>query len=190
MTVYHRLLDPTTYRDKTVPSADSLYEEAQALMFGGADTVGNTLMVGTHRLLMNADKMSKLKAELKSVWPDLTREPSLKELESLPYLNAVIKESLRLSSGVVSGLLRIVPATGATIAGIDVPPAVRFTSSLTHYQGPNGNRQLYHAAPHSYITTPASSLHPILSGLNAGSDRVSWRTGWSRSRGGRGCVWG
>jgi hypothetical protein len=69
MTVYHRLLDPTTYRDKTVPSADSLYEEAQALMFGGADTVGNTLMVGTHRLLMNADKMSELKAELKSVWP-------------------------------------------------------------------------------------------------------------------------
>jgi hypothetical protein len=130
MTVYHRLLDPTVYRDKTVPSADSLYEEAQALMFGGADTVGNTLMVGTHRLLMNADKMSKLKAELQSVWPDLTREPSLKELESLPYLNAVIKESLRLSSGVVSGLLRIVPATGATIAGTDVPHTVRFPLPL------------------------------------------------------------
>jgi cytochrome P450 len=125
MTVYHRLLDPTAYRDKTVPSADSLYEESQALMFGGADTVGNTLMVGTHRLLMNAEKMSKLKAELHTVWPVLAREPSLKELESLPYLNAMIKESLRLSSGVVSGLLRIVPTTGATIAGTDVPPAVR-----------------------------------------------------------------
>jgi hypothetical protein len=190
MTVYHRLLDPTAYRDKTVPSADSLYEEAQALMFGGADTVGNTLMVGTHRLLMNAEKMSKLKAELQSVWPDLTREPSLKDLDSLPYLNAVIKESLRLSSGVVSGLLRIVPATGATIAGTDVPASVRFPSHLTHYQGPNRTRRLYHAAPHSYITTPASSLHQILSGLNAGSNRVSWRIGWSRSRGGRGCVWG
>jgi hypothetical protein len=125
MTVYHRLLDASAYRDKIVPSAGSLYEESQALMFGGADTVGNTLMVGTHRLLMNAEKMGKLKSELHKVWPDLAREPSLKDLETLPYLNAVIKESLRLSSGVVSGLLRIVPATGATIAGVQVPPNVR-----------------------------------------------------------------
>jgi cytochrome P450 len=125
MTVYHRLLDPEAYRTKTVPSEGSLYEEAQALMFGGADTVGNTLMVGTHRLLMNPDKTQKLKTELREIWPELKdREPSLRELENLPYLNAVIKESLRLSSGVVSGLLRVVPAAGATITGVEVPPGV------------------------------------------------------------------
>jgi cytochrome P450 len=125
MTVYHRLLDADAYRTKTVPSQGSLYEEAQALMFGGADTVGNTLMVGTHRLLMSSDATQRLKAELRQVWPDLKgREPSLRELENLPYLNAVIKESLRLSSGVVSGLLRVVPAAGAKITGVEVPPGV------------------------------------------------------------------
>jgi cytochrome P450 len=101
-----------------------LYEEAQALMFGGADTVGNTLMVGTHRLLKHPETMEKLKEELRGAWPELGREPKVKELEKLPYLNAVIKESLRLSSGVVSGLLRMVPGSGAMVAGVDVPPGV------------------------------------------------------------------
>ena len=126
MTIYHRLMDAEAYRNKKVPSAGSLYEEAQALMFGGVDTVGNTLMVGTYHLLQQSDKLQKLKTELSAAWPSLNEhEPKLRDLKNLPYLNAVIKESLRLSSGVVSGLLRMVPSTGATIGGVSVPPGVR-----------------------------------------------------------------
>jgi cytochrome P450 len=125
MTIYHRLMDADAYRNKTVPSADSLYEESQALLFGGADTVGNTLMVGTHHLLHEQKVLQKLKKELSSAWPSLNgEEPKLKDLENLPYLNAVIKESLRLASGVTAGLLRVVPSTGATIAGVAVPSGV------------------------------------------------------------------
>jgi hypothetical protein len=125
MTIYHRLMDPDAHRDKQIPSAGSLYEEAQALMFGGTDTVGNTLMLGAFHLLKHPDKMQKLKSELSAAWPSLLEnEPKVRDLERLPYMNAVIKESLRLSSGVVSGLLRIVPATGAVITGVDVPPKV------------------------------------------------------------------
>lgn len=125
MTIYHRLMDADAYRDKTIPSAGSLYEEGQALMFGGADTVGNTLMVGTYHLLRNPEKLQKLKEELHRTWPSLSgQEPRARELEALPYLNAVIKESLRMSSGVISGLLRIVPSGGATIAGVQVPSGV------------------------------------------------------------------
>lgn len=124
MTIYHRLLDADAYRNKTVPSAGSLYEEAQALMFGGADTVGNTMMVGTHYLLQHPATVQILKNELRAAWPALDTEPKLRDLENLPYLNAVIKESLRMSSGVVSGLLRVVPSTGAMINGITVPPQV------------------------------------------------------------------
>jgi len=108
-----------------VPSPRSLYHEAQALMFGGADTVGNTLMVGTYHLLQHPAALAKLKKELCTAWPALNAEaPRLRELEGLPYLNAVVKEALRVSSGVVSPLLRVVPASGATIAGIAVPPGV------------------------------------------------------------------
>jgi len=51
-------------------------------------------------------------------------------LEQMPYLNAVIKEGLRMSSGVVSGLLRIVPSPGATICDTFVPAGVSPSSSL------------------------------------------------------------
>jgi cytochrome P450 len=130
MTVFHRLMDPDAHRDKKVPSAGSLYEETQALMFGGADTTGNTLMVGSFHLLKDPVRLQKLKAELLANWPSLhDGEPSLKDLEDLPYLNAVIKESLRLSSGVTAGLLRVVPASGATISGEAVPPGVRILST-------------------------------------------------------------
>lgn len=124
MTIYHRLMDPKAFRDNIVPSAGSLYEEGQALMFGGADTVGNTLMVGTHHLLQQPAVLQRLKEELLTAWPILLEEPGLRSLEHLPYLTAVIKESLRMSSGVVSGLLRVVPPTGTTINGVTVPPAV------------------------------------------------------------------
>ncbi|KAF2870344.1 cytochrome P450 monooxygenase-like protein [Massariosphaeria phaeospora] len=136
MTIYHRLMDAEAYRNKTVPSAGSLYEEAQALMFGGGDTVGNTMMVGTFHLLQQSDKLQKLKAELSEAWPSLNEhEPKLRDLEKMPYLNAVIKESLRLSSGVVSGLLRVVPPTGATIGAAVIPPGtiVSCGSTFVHY---------------------------------------------------------
>lgn len=127
LTIYHRLMDADAYRNKTVPSAGSLYEETQALVFAGSETVGATLMVGTFHLLRQSDKLRKLNAELMAAWPLLEGdEPKLRDLEKLPYLNAVIKESLRLSSGVVSGLLRVVPSTGATIDDMSVPPGVRF----------------------------------------------------------------
>ncbi|KNG46269.1 cytochrome p450 monooxygenase, partial [Stemphylium lycopersici] len=136
MTVFHRLLDPDAHRDKTVPSARSLYEESQALMFGGADTTGNTLMVGTFHLLKDSETLEKLKTELLEAWPTLHgQEPKLQHLENMSYLNAVIKESLRLSSGVTAGLLRIVPANGATISGAAVPPGtiVSCSSTFVHY---------------------------------------------------------
>ncbi|KAF2030401.1 cytochrome P450 monooxygenase-like protein [Setomelanomma holmii] len=136
MTIFHRLMDADAYRNKTVPSADSLYEEAQALMFGGADTVGSTLMIGTHYLLQQPDKLQKLKDELQSVWPVLNgKEPKLRDLEKLPYLNAVLKEALRMNSGVVSGLLRVVPPSGATIVGMAVPPGtiVSCGSTFVHH---------------------------------------------------------
>jgi len=84
-TVYH-LLDRDNYRDKSVPDAGSLYEESQALMFGGADTIGTTLMHGTFCILRSPEVYERLKAELKQAWPDFEKAPALAELEQLPYL--------------------------------------------------------------------------------------------------------
>ncbi|KAL4879870.1 cytochrome P450 [Aspergillus karnatakaensis] len=121
-TVYHELLRPDAYRSGTVPSKESLYEESQALMFGGADTTGATLMHGSFYILSRREVYGTLKEELRAAWPDVHGSaPTWEELERLPYLTAVIKESLRISPGVASPLPRVVPASGAVIDGTPIP---------------------------------------------------------------------
>ncbi|KAI9805289.1 MAG: hypothetical protein M1833_005742 [Piccolia ochrophora] len=130
-TIFHDLLNPKASLDGTVPSSRSLRDEAQALVFAGTDTVGNTLMIGVFQVLAHPEVYQKLKTELSAAWPSLDEAPSWTELEQLPYLTAVIKESLRVSNGVSSGLPRVVPSSGARICGESIPAGtIVGTSSL------------------------------------------------------------
>jgi hypothetical protein len=84
--IYHELLNREASKGAPLPSAGSLYEEAQALMFGGGDTTGNTLMLGTFHLLESPDLVARMKEELREAWPVLLNSPTLEELEKLPFL--------------------------------------------------------------------------------------------------------
>jgi cytochrome P450 len=156
MSLYHRLMDPATYVDGKAPDVSGLHEEAKALLFAGADTVGNTLMIGTHHLLHDLAALRNLKTELNEAWPVLDQPPKLSQLEKLPYLDAVIKESLRLSYGVVSGLLRIVPTEGAQISGVDVPAGVGHVcfdlSALADLSSPQTTVSIGHTFVHNNAT--------------------------------------
>lgn len=135
MTIYHSLLDPDSRKQETAPDAESIYEEAQALMFGGADTVGNTLVMTFFQLLKNEEKFAKLRAEVQTAWPSLEQKLCAREIERLPYLNAVLREGLRLSLGIAAGLLRVVPPAGANIADNAIPGGtiVSCASKFVHY---------------------------------------------------------
>jgi hypothetical protein len=87
-TIYHILLDPNSHKSRGPATAKSLYEESQALMFGGGDTTANVVMIGTFYLLKRPDLIKKLKDELKEYWPELGpgREPKLSVLEEMPFL--------------------------------------------------------------------------------------------------------
>lgn len=120
-TIYHRLLDPELNKAAGVPSLESLHEEALALFYGGAESSGNVSMLGTYRILQNPEIEKRLRNELREAWPDLDNVPKFEDLEKLPYLTAVIKESLRMSPSVSCPLPRVVPATGATLSGNQIP---------------------------------------------------------------------
>jgi cytochrome P450 len=122
-TMYHRLLDPKTNKGK-VPDAGRLYDEAQALVFAAAHPTANALTVGMYYVLSNPAIKERLVRELREGWPDLNKTPTFEELERLPYLTAVITESLRMSPGVAAPLLRITPFGGAMIGGVKVPSRV------------------------------------------------------------------
>lgn len=133
-TIYHRLLNPEFQKGASVPKATSLYEEAQTMVFAGGVTVGDTLMTGHFHILDQPDLYEKLRKEVLSVWPDIDDPPSFEVFETLPLLTATIKESLRVSPGATSPLLRIVPGTGAIISGASIPGGtiVGMASTFVH----------------------------------------------------------
>ncbi|KPI37259.1 Trichodiene oxygenase [Cyphellophora attinorum] len=135
-TIYHRLLDPSNQDGHPIPSREHILQEAKNLIFAGSDTTGNTLYVGFWQLIQNQALQSQLRTELKSIWPDLAAEsPTYEAISSLPLLSAIIKESLRVSSGVVSPLSRVVPQAGATIDGHRIPGGtiVGMSAIFMHY---------------------------------------------------------
>ena len=83
--IYHELLKPGKNGGE-VPVTGSLYEEAQALVFAGSETVGNTLMLGMFHTLENPSILSKIKEEVLQAWPVLGQPPTFEKLEKLPYL--------------------------------------------------------------------------------------------------------
>ena len=86
--IYHELLK-TPKGGGEVPPVGSLYEEGQALLFGGAETGGTVLMLGTFHLLEIPQALKRLKEELWGAWPDLDHPPRLDDLEKLPFLASI-----------------------------------------------------------------------------------------------------
>ena len=60
-------------------------------------------------LLSSPRVVGKLRAELKAAIPDVSRPISIREIEQLPYLSAVITEGLRLAMGTSQRQTRISP---------------------------------------------------------------------------------
>jgi cytochrome P450 len=132
--IYQRLLDLEAHKGNAIPNATALYEEAQTMLFAGGVTVGDSLMTGTFHILDQHLLYERLRAEVFKVWPDINHPPNHETLETLPVLTATIKESLRMSPGACSPLLRIVPESGATISGSSIPGGtiVGMSSVLVH----------------------------------------------------------
>ena len=85
--IYQELLSPEANVGGKVPNAQSLYEEAQTLVFNGTDTTANTLMLGIFNMLEKPTLISRLRKELIEAWPALEgAPPKFGELEKLPFL--------------------------------------------------------------------------------------------------------
>ncbi|THU96866.1 cytochrome P450 [Dendrothele bispora CBS 962.96] len=109
----------------------SLFDEGMNLTFAGTDTVANACTVACFHVHSDADILRRLRKELKDVWPDVNTKISYETLEKLPYLTAVIKESLRLSIGVPVGLLREIQPTSVQIMGYEIPRGTIVSTGAT-----------------------------------------------------------
>lgn len=82
----------------------------------GSDTSANVLLYAFLLLMIHRDVYKKLQKELDETFPDPEDPLSVDVLAELPYLNAVINESLRLGVP-FSGFWRAVPKEGMVIEG-------------------------------------------------------------------------
>lgn len=105
-------------------SKASVVDETYSFCFAGTHTTSFTMSLSTYYLLSNPDKLEKLRQEIQTVQPNDEGLLEFAALRTLPYLTAVIKESLRMSSPVPGVIPRCVPEGGMTWAGHFLPAGV------------------------------------------------------------------
>lgn len=131
-TVFHALLA------SDAPPSDltnvALSGEAQAIIGAGTTTTASVLRVGTYHVLADPSILNKLTTELRKAIPNPAVATPLRELEQLPYLSAVISESLRRDHGVSHRLQRVAPDRALQFNAWTIPPGtpVSMTSVLMH----------------------------------------------------------
>jgi cytochrome P450 len=111
-TIFHAILQGDLPEKEKSP--DRLWQDGQVVVIAGTLTTAAALSEITYHLLRQPSELRTLKHELANAMPDDPTAPlDTVKLEQLPYLSAVIKEGLRLSSGISTRLQRI--ATDETL---------------------------------------------------------------------------
>ncbi|CCC12748.1 unnamed protein product [Sordaria macrospora k-hell] len=131
-----------------------LQEEVTVQLFAGSDTVANGIRLCLLHLFSSPQVYRRLQAELDAAYPFLShktcpptpgqeRPISYSTCLQLPYLQAVLKESLRILPPVVTGgFYKDVPlghghghngGEGDTIAGYSLPPGTKVATGAAIY---------------------------------------------------------
>ncbi|THW08597.1 putative P450 monooxygenase [Aureobasidium pullulans] len=98
-----------------------LTAEALTQLIAGSDTTSNTSCALLYHCLANPHVVKKLQQELDAAIPQGTQVPVFEQVKDLPYLDAVIKETMRIHSTSSLGLPRVVPPQGAEVCGRHFP---------------------------------------------------------------------
>lgn len=99
-------------RQNTQLSKNYLAANGIGSIVAGTDTTGFALSVGIWAIFMNDKIRRRLYSDLKEVWHDRQTHPRLQDLEAIPYLQACVRESLRLATPIRGRLPRLVPPEG------------------------------------------------------------------------------
>lgn len=105
-------------------------------LIAGYETTGVTLAYAMYELSRNPDALSKLRSELLTLSPPIKPSnsdqslPSFQSIESLPYLEAVVRETLRVYAAAGAPQPRVTPSNKhVVIEGFTVPAGVTVSSS-------------------------------------------------------------
>ncbi|KAL3458177.1 cytochrome P450 [Aspergillus heterothallicus] len=132
-------------------SPGEMLNNAAVMVVAGSETTSSTLCGCTY-LLCRSGKMDKAAAEIRDAFAKAD-DIDLISVSRLPYLTAVIDETLRMYPAVPGQPPRVVPEGGATVCGQFLPAGIRVGVSHlgTYYADYNFTH------PHKFI--PERHLH-------------------------------
>lgn len=107
------------YQDPDNFTAEHIIVGLAANMVAGSDTTAISLSAMLYYLLLNPKYLHKLREEIETFRQEgrLSTPPTFKETQQMPYLQAVMKEALRVHPATGLPLERVVSGSGVTICG-------------------------------------------------------------------------
>ncbi|PLB48501.1 putative cytochrome P450 [Aspergillus steynii IBT 23096] len=117
------LLKASDENDQSAPPGDqALNEDGRLMLIAGSDTTAATLAHALYYLVKNQAVLKRLQLELDNAFSDHSgADLSTETLRTLPYLEAIINETLRLKPPVPSGQPRMTPPEGLQIDEVWIP---------------------------------------------------------------------
>ncbi|OCH89992.1 cytochrome P450 [Obba rivulosa] len=114
MCLLQRMIQHRVFATHEGMSDQDIISESMGHLVAGVDTSSTTLSYLFWELSRRSDIMKRLQMELDDAMPDRRVLPDTYILSTLQYLNAFIKEGLRLYGAAPSLLERVVPSTSAS----------------------------------------------------------------------------
>lgn len=93
-----------------------MIDNTRLLTSAGAETTGTTLVTATYFLCTHPEVLTKLNAEIRSKFKS-DSEIDFNSVQDLPFLGAVISETMRVHPAAPSAFQRITPPGGSVVLG-------------------------------------------------------------------------
>ncbi|KAI1121880.1 benzoate 4-monooxygenase cytochrome P450 [Nemania abortiva] len=110
-------------RDANAITDKQIAAHASDVAVAGTESTATALLTTIYYLVRDQSAMSRLKAEIRDAFHRY-EDVNFSSISSLPYLNAVLNEAMRIYPPVPIGLPRHVPEGGDTIDGLFFPEGI------------------------------------------------------------------
>ncbi|CAG8204690.1 unnamed protein product [Penicillium olsonii] len=127
-TIYEAMTDASvTPEEKTM---ERLRDDGLIMLAAGTETTARVLTMGAFYIYRDEVVLRALREELVGAMPTPDTKLSWTQLEKLPYLSAVVKESLRLSGSITIRQPRIFPTKPLVYEDYTIPPGTPVSQSI------------------------------------------------------------
>ncbi|KAI1124054.1 cytochrome P450 [Nemania abortiva] len=141
--------------ESEVLTLKEMHVNAELFMAAGTETTASLLTGVIHYLVTNLDKMKILTDELRPRFRSY-KDITLEALAPLPYLNACLREGMRVYPPVPSSLPRVVADGGNSILGRWVPAGTRVSvHQYSTYHSPANFKNPDEFVPERWLGDPA-----------------------------------